>query len=270
LAEHFREAGQPERAAEFAAQAALRATHALAFDRAAQLYRIAIELRRGGAGVRTLYARLGEALANAGRGAEAAEAYLAAAEGATGAEALELRRLASSELLRAGHIEKGTAVIRDVLGAVGMKLAQTQRGALLSLLWRRGRVALRKLDIAERTAEAPPADLLMRIDVAYAVTSGLAMVDRVRAADFQSHMLLLALDAGEPTRLTRALCAEACFISTAGTPAARSTRRVLNALDGLTRRLDTPEARGLLHAASGIAAFQEGKWRSALEHCDQG
>ena len=50
LALHFQEAGEPERAAEYAAAAAQRASEALAFDRAARLYRLARELRRTTAG----------------------------------------------------------------------------------------------------------------------------------------------------------------------------------------------------------------------------
>jgi len=77
LAFHYRSAGLPERAAEHLLVAAARAAEALAFDRAVRQYKLALHLRppeaRWG---RDLEVRLGDALANAGRGAEAAAVYL--------------------------------------------------------------------------------------------------------------------------------------------------------------------------------------------------
>ncbi len=73
LGRHFLEAGVPGRAAEYLARAAALSAEALAFDRAAALYRRASSCSDpGGAEGRRLRAALGEALANAGRGAEAA------------------------------------------------------------------------------------------------------------------------------------------------------------------------------------------------------
>ena len=41
------------------------------------------------------------------------------------------------------------------------------------------------------------------------MTTGLALVDSIRAADFNTRHLLLALEAGEPYRIARALALEA-------------------------------------------------------------
>ncbi len=73
LAIHLEEAGQPAKAARYYEKAAQNAVDALAFDRAAKLYRRVVELRpdQDEAG-RVLRSRLAVALANAGRGAEAA------------------------------------------------------------------------------------------------------------------------------------------------------------------------------------------------------
>ena len=94
LGAHFLGSGQPERAADYFARAADQAAEALAFDRAAGLYRRARELQPdvGLLGsINGLNARLGEALANAGRGAEAAAAYLAGVPDAPVADAIELQ-----------------------------------------------------------------------------------------------------------------------------------------------------------------------------------
>ena len=77
LAQHYGAAGQRERAAHFAADGAARAADALAFQRAAKLFKRALELTaetpENAAQRRRLKVALAESLANAGRGAEAKE-----------------------------------------------------------------------------------------------------------------------------------------------------------------------------------------------------
>src|SRR5262249_18263191 len=138
LAVHHRGAGETEAACEYYIKAAGQAALALAFDHAARLYRIAIELRQGTPTQTGLLGRkLGDALANAGRGSEAAQVYLTAAETASAAETLELKRLASTQLLLSGHIDDGLALLHTLLGPLGLSMPGTTRQARLSLLWYR-------------------------------------------------------------------------------------------------------------------------------------
>ena len=81
LAEHFRGAGRIEHAIRHARTAAANAERMLAFDSAARMYRLLIDVD-GGPKWR-LYLALGDALANADRGIEAAEAYLRATSALT-------------------------------------------------------------------------------------------------------------------------------------------------------------------------------------------
>src|SRR5206468_9514715 len=94
IVEHLLGAGKREQAGRHAVEAAARAAETLAFDRAARLYKLALELAPpAGPGRHQLSVQLGDALANAGRGAEAARVYLDAAAGAgADLEALELKR----------------------------------------------------------------------------------------------------------------------------------------------------------------------------------
>jgi serine/threonine protein kinase len=265
LAIHFREAGDLERAAEYAVRAAERATGTLAFDRAAHLYRQALALRPE----RHLRVKLGEALVLAGRGPEAAEAFLSATAQAPAAEVLDLQRRAAAELLRAGRIPEGIGAFRQVLEAVGMKLAATPARAVASLLFHRARIRLRGLGFRERDETQVPADQLTRIDVANAVTTGLGMVDSIRASEFEARQLLLALDAGEPYRVLRALAAETCMLSMQGTKKTARTEHAFAALEALCKRLDTHEARAILIGVRGILGFQTGRWRDGFEGCDR-
>jgi len=272
LAVHCQGAGDRAKAARYAVLAADDAAFALAFDHAASLYRLALSLGAAagdGAAASGLGRKLGDALANAGRGAEAAAAYLdaAASAGASAAPAagpaaaLELRRLAAEQLLRSGHMDEGLAHTDAVLGAVGMRLARTPFRALASLLLGRLRLFLRGLGFVERDAARVPAEDLARVDICWSVAGGLALVDSIRSADFQTRHLLLALRAGEPFRIARGLALESAHSAAAGGRAGERTARLIAAAEALARRIDDPRALGLASLFAGIAAFLEGSWR---------
>ena len=132
-ASHWREARQPERAARHYASAGELALDALAFGDAASHYRAALSLGTWSDGERKrLLSALGDALSNAGMGAEAAHQYRIAAEIATPSEALQLKRSAAEELVRSGYLDEGLSVAREVLSAVA-GLAAPLRDALVAV-----------------------------------------------------------------------------------------------------------------------------------------
>jgi eukaryotic-like serine/threonine-protein kinase len=208
---------------------------------------------------------LGDALANAGRGAESAEAYIAATRGANAAENLELRRRAAEQFLRSGHVDRGLAAIRDVLKAVGMKLPRGPKRALLSMLLRRGLIRLRGLGFRERDASQVSAERLMRIDVCWTVGSGVGIIDVIQGNAYQARQLLLALRAGEPTRVARALTLEMGYSATGGGRTRRRTERLRKEMAPLVTRIGNPQALGFATWASGFALYLEGRWKSAQE-----
>jgi serine/threonine protein kinase/energy-coupling factor transporter ATP-binding protein EcfA2 len=270
LAIHWREAGDLEKAAEHAARAAEDAERALAFDRAARLYQLSLTLRpdmtaRGGA----LRAKLGDALVNAGRGADAAAAYLAAAPLVGPAEALELQRRAAEQLLRSGHIDEAMDAFQSVLEAIDMALPRTPKRALASLLFRRAQLRLRGISFRERDERDIPAADLARIDTCWSVAAGLGLVDTIIGSYFQSRCLLLALDAGEPHRVARALAMEASYTSAAGGKNHARTRKVIEITGELARKLDHPYAIAWASGAAGIAGCLEGRWKSGHESCEE-
>lgn len=269
VAVHYEGAGDYDRAADYAVTAAEQASMAFAFDRAARLYQLALDLRPEPTGERSLRARLGEALTNAGRGAEAASVYLDAAEGARAAEALELRRRAAEQFLRSGHIDQGLAVLRTVLSSMGMKLAETPNQALVSFLGQRALARVRGLSFHERDESEISGQEVTRIDTCWSVAVGLSMVDVIRGAEFQARHLLLALKAGEPSRVVRALTTEAAYTAIAGSKSRLRTERLLKQATALAEQLNQPDAFGRVLLARGISAYLMGEWKNAVEFTEQ-
>ncbi len=265
LAIHLHGAGDVVRGSEFAVQAAQQAAETLAFERAAALYRFAIDgLPPEEIARLELHTRLGEALANAGRGAEAAEEYLIAAEDARAADALELKRRAAEQLLRAGYADRGLEALRDVLQVVGITMPRSPRGALASLLYHRARLRLRGFRFRERDTSQIAAEELTRIDTCWSAAAGLGMMDTISGADFQTRSLLLALQAGEPYRIARALAFEVTFVAIEGQRAWRRTQRIIARARELAERVGHPHALGLVVFSSAMADYQAGHWKSAF------
>src|SRR5262249_11501771 len=159
---------------------------------------------------------LGEALALAGHAAAAAAELQAVALGADPAQALDLRRRSALLLLSSGHVDEGMAALRDVAASVGLSRCGSPRASFALLVSPRILLGWRGLKYTQRKAEDVPADLLAKLDVCDTAAAGLAMVDTIHGAYFQSYSLRLALQAGEPRRLVRALALEAGHESVAG------------------------------------------------------
>ena len=211
---------------------------------------------------------LGDALANAGRGAEAATSYLAAARKAPTAEALELQRRAAEQLVRTGLIDQGLPLLRAVLEKVGFRYPATPAGSILSFLYHRLLIRLRGLRFREREATQITPEQLIRIDTCWSVSQGLSMTDTLRGRDFQGRHLLLALRAGEPYRIARAVANEAGYSATGGPPSARRTAALLEMATSLAARVGHPQALGITQLATGITAFAEGRWKAAWERAE--
>jgi tetratricopeptide (TPR) repeat protein len=258
-------AGENDRATLHAEAAARKAASAFAFDRAALYYRRALALRPASANVVELKVELGEALANAGRPAQAATEFLDAAKTSPPRRALELQQRAGAQLLMGGHIEEGLEVFRAVLETAGFKIAQGPKRALLSLILRRLWIHLRGLEFTQRdAAEIPEADLF-RIDMCWAIAAGLGAVDFIRSADFQSRHLLLALRAGELCRVSRAISFEAAQAGSRGGASIERAEKILRRAQELAQRVDQPHATGMYLWAQGIRAYLAGSWKKATD-----
>jgi len=259
LAFHFTGAGDLSRANSYTLAAAELAEKALAFDKAATLYRRAID---NGADAPDLNAHLARALGAAGKQAEAAPLFLQAAEAAQDDdERLDLLREAARALLACGHVEQGSETLLEVLDAVGLSMPRSARRAAFDLWWQRLRVRRRGLDFEERAPEDIPPLVRRRLDACWTAATYLALRNAIVGATFQARHLLGSLDSGDPGQIARALALEAVFAAGAGD---------LDRADAVAERShklasEAGEApiTGLASAARGMSAYSRGNWRLA-------
>jgi hypothetical protein len=266
--EQFLAAGDSTHAESYARAAADAAQQGLAFRRAARLYAVAIELRRGDAPyeLRRLHA---DALACAGLGKEAGAAYLAATARAAGGVAVETRRLAAEQLLKSGHQREGVEVLRQVLSEVGLGWPRSPGFALAALLYHRARLELTRERFQERPASAVPPVLLARADVAFTGAVGLGLTDVIRGATFGALHLRLALEAGEPFRICRGLALEAASAAAVGESGRRRSERLARAAAELASRIDDPHVVALAKLTQSSTPFFVGQWGTARRELDQ-
>ena len=217
LFEHCKGAGDRDGAARQAARAAAKAHAVLAFDRAAFFYRHALELAPDAPAATEWKQGLATSLTNAGRPPEAARRL---SRGRDGRRRLAADRSSASSRRtvprRRSHRRGPGRRSGRSFAPLHMRLAPSPLVALASLVWRRARIRWRGLAFVARDPDHIPADRLLRIDTCWSVATGLALVDNVRAADFNTRHLLLALEAGEPYRMARALALEAGFLTCGG------------------------------------------------------
>jgi serine/threonine protein kinase len=271
LALHWEGAGDPVRASQYAALAGDRAALGLAFDRAASFYEQAMAATELSAeDRRKLKAKLGDALANGGRGKRAADVLREAAVGAPAAEALELRRRAADQLLRSGHFDEGVPALEAVLRSVGVRLPKTPLTAILYMLVLRTWLSIRGLGYRKRDATQVSAEALVRVDTCYAAALGLSMNDQVRGAALQAANLLAALRLGEPYRAARAIALEQGYSSQGGSNSWARTQKVIERAASEADACGHPLARGLASGIAGVGEYLAGHFVAGLARVDRG
>jgi serine/threonine protein kinase/tetratricopeptide (TPR) repeat protein len=263
VAKHLYEAGELDRAADYALRAAAEAEAALAFDEAAELYGKALDWRPAD---RKPLAKHAEALANAGRCAEAAPRYLEAARLASGMEALLLRRAACEQYLLGGHSDEGLALLDDLCAQTGLSRPKTPARAMLGVGADLLRLRWRGLDFVERAEKDLDALVRFRIDLCYSASRSLAMRDPIASTRFSARALLLALAAGEPSRVVEGMSAVGTGLAVVGSPMGV---KLLDRAQTIADRLGTPYVLGLHRFWSAFVAQTRGRWTEALAAFDE-
>src|SRR6185436_443713 len=119
IVEHLIGAGDGKRAQIYAIRAATQAAEALAFEKAARLFAIAVEHQDDEGWGHELSVRWADALVNAGYGRAAASVYYDAARAASEPEASALRRQAGLQLLSSGHEAEAVELLHGTLEELG-------------------------------------------------------------------------------------------------------------------------------------------------------
>jgi hypothetical protein len=265
LVTHWVGAGENRRAAEAAVKAAEGASASLAFDHAASLYRLAIDLGdRTGDELVALKVKLAEALINAARGADAGRVYLDAAGDGTSNRALDLRRRAAEQFVCSGCMEEGTRTFESVLKAVGVRVPQSRLGVLVSILFTSLWLALRRFRYTPRRAEDVDPRVLLRLDCMQAATA-LGMTDHVRGREFQNRALVDALKVGEPVRLGHALAIYGCASPSAGASAFPATMKVQKLVESMALELKSPYLEAMSYSVTAFAYYLSGQFAKSRE-----
>jgi tetratricopeptide (TPR) repeat protein len=262
LATHWGGAGDSNKAYTYLRNACEQAEKTLAFDHAAQLYRRCLDLLDPRSPdeleVRT---RLAHSLANAGRSAEAANAFLAAAK--LSPEPTELNALASSHLLRSGHIDSGLEVLRSTGPELGLSIPKTPRSALAKLLSERALLRVRGLKFKRKPNSTVTKRNIARVDTTWGLAVGLGLIDNIRGAAIQAQHLRLALNTGDPYRIGRALSVEAAYRYSVGKKGEKAGTKVLNLAKTLAEEVGHPNLRGSCLLMAGLGQVCQGNFEQA-------
>ncbi len=281
LVVHYTEAGEGGRAGETALQAARSAANKLAFNRAADLFRKAIELLGpdDAARQRELFEDLGDALSNSGRGGQAAEAYLQAAAASTAWEASTLRRKAAQQLLRSGRVEEGTQLLEQLLAEVGVSGFSSNGRVLAKLIWNKSMLHFSTFAVAPANDSVISPEQAQKLETLAAAFREVSAIDIVRGSYLHSQFLRTALKAADPGRILEGLAWEAVHLAHGqGVKAQVRVERLLTRSDELAAQLGTSSAQATIMLARaacyvGLARFREAyplardAERMLREHC---
>jgi eukaryotic-like serine/threonine-protein kinase len=264
---HWHGADDAAKTVHYARIAAKQAMGALAFDRAAELYRTMLDCDvLEPEQVREVRVQLGDALQYAGSCVDAARTYLTAVEGSSPQQQLELRRRAAEQFMISGYYEDGRKTARKVLESVSVWWPRSTVRALVSLFYNRGRLKLRGVRFRPSSVDAISDRVRARLDAVWAMVMGLSMVDIVRGAGFTTRGLLYALDVGEPRHICMLMTAQAGHALLEGNRP--DGLRLLDAAEQLAQTVDDSTAHGNIAMVRAASYVYQGKWKQAREQAE--
>ncbi len=275
VVEHFLGAGEEALAAEYAIEAAATASAALAFDRAAEFYALADRLRGERDGDFELRVRRADALATAGRGAEAGDAYVAGAEALARfapherRQALLVRR-AAEQYLYAGHTQAGLERTREVMRQLGIPIPRSPAAAARAANLSRLRFLLLQPQVRTRPSEETPQEQRDRLDALFGIAKGTSILSAKLSDYLGMSYLREALAAGDAGHIARALAKEASIEGALpGNWWRRRGGRLLARAGEIAASSGIPDVLGTVHTCWGSYYYFGSRWRPALENCER-
>jgi len=271
LVMHWLEAGEPRRAGRYAARGAAAAEDALAFEQAARLY--AIALAHGdpdAAQRRAMMARRAHALTCAGSLDEAAEAFAAAAADATGDDALELRRLAVEQWLRAGQPDRAMADMDTLLRAIGYRLPRSRAGARASLLGQGLILKLRGDRLRRRPKVALTPAFDRRIHVLHSLATGMAFVNPFIGRVLQFRLMRDALASADKRYYGIGMSMNFGYLGSAGPHNLPRVESLRSRGLAVATELGDAVLAAWVEGGAGMASMLCGRWREGYDRLQRG
>jgi serine/threonine protein kinase len=263
LLEHWRAAGDRDKARHYALRGAERAEAALAFTRAADLYRQALALMpEGDARSVELSERLGHALIVAGRGVEAAAVFASLVPGASPPRALRFRMLATTQLLRGGKLAEGFAELRRADDLFGLRFPQSEVRALVLLLVRQLRIRRKDERFPLHESDRSDASTSARLEALWEVAAAVSNADFLRGSVYGAELMLRAMENGDPS-----LVAGACGLQAVEAAAADNHQRAQRMIDLAERAGQASGGAHLLGRVKGMQAIcrqLQGRWLESI------
>jgi serine/threonine protein kinase/tetratricopeptide (TPR) repeat protein len=264
LTRHLAGAGDLARASVAAFKAAEQAEEGLAFDRAADLFQLCLDLSAEGHEVRE---RLARALARAGRCVEASAAYLDAAVGRDATTALELRGVAAQQAMQGGQLDRGVELARDVLLAIDVRPPKTVLAVVVGMLWLRLLLKLRGMTPRKTTAESPSRVTLGHVDLLHDLAATTLGADTFLGQWMSTRALLMALECGEPMRASRSLAMDAATVASIDGGWSAAAKRRMAIVHELELPLDRPS--GWTLAMTGVIDCAAARYATAVNRIDE-
>lgn len=268
LLRHYRGAGNLPAAFQAALAAAETAENALAFEQAAVFYLEALETGQAGEAKQAeLQHKRAEALSNAGRGYQAAECYLNAAQLMADSDSIEMRRLAAEQLMRGGYLDEGIGIFSELLRSAGIHVPHTRLESLVRMLAIRAYIRFRGLSWKERTEAQIPAATLKKMDLLWSGAMALLPTDTFFGSYLQALHMLEALRAGEPFRLALSFGFAAIYESMGGTREYDHGRKLTSLTVQLAERINDPYLTAMTELSWVGLDFLSGRIEDGMQHC---
>ena len=267
LVTHHKAAGNLAATYESSLKAAASAEQQLAFDRASRFYQIALETAPAPDSQADLYLKLGGTLGKAGRGQDAACAYL---ESATRdpQRSFELKALAAHQLMRSGHIDGALALIDELAAKCHIAPIKSRTNALIRIAL--GRIRTRLLfarGTRKLLPKVPSVEERRRLDLLRIGAVELRIADPLQSDCYQVEYVEEALRNGDAIHMSGALAVEAGIKASQGD--AQKALELLKAGEDLAIASGSMNAVGTTRLARVYVDYQFGRLEEGIAHAKE-
>ena len=268
LVTHYLEAGELVRARTAAIAAAAKAEEQLAFDRAAACYQTVLKTGLEPQERSRIYRLLADALGKAGRGYDAAQAYLICAE-SDAQDCLALRCLAADQLMRSGHVDESQVLIHELAGHFGIRTVHNPSEAVVGMMM--GRVVARwrlwTWRLRHRSGGSPVGGKIReRLELLKTAGVILTMADPVQSTYYQLQYVAEALRINDPIHLSAALSIEAGARAALGGENPGPPHALLDRAERVAKESKNANAIGFVQLCRAYVDYQNGHVPEGIEH----